>query len=413
MSIIAKKLFEVYEIEKEEKFFEDFRLLALALNEITLPDRIKAVNSKEKFATKWKIPKEKAIREYKWIEYNTFGLHALIFDVDYKIGLDRLKSLINQKIGVAPTWVCLTDKGAQFGFILNSYIAFKHEKAIKLALLIKKEITKLIKADVNGSHRLKGFWRNPLRHDFLFEDVRCSLPDFYHILPKPKSKRKKSNTQKFRSEIVARKIAENRFGFEKGNRNDWLFRIGMLQSKNKSWGDNEEEVRRLLISIMYEVSTPDSGLLPHTEIRAMAKSIAGYNREGKNRVGGNFSLPPENFKRGAMRFKPIFDEYGSLSPDDYEKVIKERQRKSATRTNKIIAKNGDKKMTREENMRKVTKARAEAKKRKVFNALSGLFADDFKKKNGKWNVTKIAKELNLTRNTTAKYVAEFEAQKQK
>jgi len=33
-----------------------------------------------------------------------------------------------------------------------------------------------------------------------------------------------------------------------------------------------------------------------------------------------------------------------------------------------------------------------------------MFANDLKKKNGKWNIAKIAKELNLSVNTVKKYL---------
>ena len=65
---------------------------------------------------------------------------------------------------------------------------------------------------------------------------------------------------------------------------------------------------------------------------------------------------------------------------------------------------GEYKMTRIENMKKVNQERAEEKKRKILNATSGMFAEDLKKKNGKWNIAKIAKELNLSVNTVKKYL---------
>jgi len=62
------------------------------------------------------------------------------------------------------------------------------------------------------------------------------------------------------------------------------------------------------------------------------------------------------------------------------------------------------KMTRTENIIKVNKARAEEKKRKILNITSGMFADDLKKKNGKWNIAKISKELNISYDTVKKYL---------
>jgi hypothetical protein len=62
------------------------------------------------------------------------------------------------------------------------------------------------------------------------------------------------------------------------------------------------------------------------------------------------------------------------------------------------------KMTRADNMLKVTKAEAEKNERLVKNAISGLMATEYKKPNGKWNVSKLSKELKLARNTVMKYL---------
>lgn len=69
-----------------------------------------------------------------------------------------------------------------------------------------------------------------------------------------------------------------------------------------------------------------------------------------------------------------------------------------------ITKKERSKMSREEHIKKVHKARAEETERKILNITSGMFADDLKKKNGKWNISKIARELNLSVNTVKKYL---------
>jgi len=67
---------------------------------------------------------------------------------------------------------------------------------------------------------------------------------------------------------------------------------------------------------------------------------------------------------------------------------------------------GEYKMTRIENMKKINTERAEEKRRKILNAISGMFADDYKKKNGSWHIGKIAKDLNITEKTVKKYLPE-------
>ena len=66
-------------------------------------------------------------------------------------------------------------------------------------------------------------------------------------------------------------------------------------------------------------------------------------------------------------------------------------------------------MSRRENMIKVRENEALKTKQKIFNILSNnMFIDDYKKKNGKYNISKIAKDSKTSRNTTMKYIKEFE-----
>ena len=62
------------------------------------------------------------------------------------------------------------------------------------------------------------------------------------------------------------------------------------------------------------------------------------------------------------------------------------------------------KMTRAENMKRISMQKEEENRRKILNLITGLYAEDYKKKNGKWNITKIANDLNLHRNTVSKHL---------
>ena len=66
-------------------------------------------------------------------------------------------------------------------------------------------------------------------------------------------------------------------------------------------------------------------------------------------------------------------------------------------------------MTRQERARSNSIARAEKARKTVINTLTGLYASEYKKKNGKWHIGKIAKATNLDRDTVSKYVREWEA----
>lgn len=62
------------------------------------------------------------------------------------------------------------------------------------------------------------------------------------------------------------------------------------------------------------------------------------------------------------------------------------------------------KMTRIENMKKLHLQKENLNRKKVNNIISGLFADDYKKKNGKWNSLAISKALSLDPRTVRKYI---------
>ena len=65
-------------------------------------------------------------------------------------------------------------------------------------------------------------------------------------------------------------------------------------------------------------------------------------------------------------------------------------------------------MTRTENMHRINTEKVDKNYKKVANILTGLFNDEYKKKNGKWHIMKIAEELSMSRNTVSKYIKEFE-----
>lgn len=65
--------------------------------------------------------------------------------------------------------------------------------------------------------------------------------------------------------------------------------------------------------------------------------------------------------------------------------------------------------TRQQNMIKLNKDKAAKAKRVIFGLLSGLTSFEYKKPSGKWNVSKLAKDSKLARDTVYKYLAEYES----
>jgi len=63
-------------------------------------------------------------------------------------------------------------------------------------------------------------------------------------------------------------------------------------------------------------------------------------------------------------------------------------------------------MTRQERARSNAKAKAEKARKAVINA-TGLYADEYKKVNGKWHIGKIVSATGVSRNIVAKYLKEW------
>jgi len=70
------------------------------------------------------------------------------------------------------------------------------------------------------------------------------------------------------------------------------------------------------------------------------------------------------------------------------------------------------KMSRQDHIKKVNEQRKNIARNKIINTITGILAEtEYKKKNGKWNISKLAKDLNLNRNTVSKYIKEYEENK--
>ena len=86
------------------------------------------------------------------------------------------------------------------------------------------------------------------------------------------------------------------------------------------------------------------------------------------------------------------------------------------RTGKRVRKIKDDKelaVTRRERALSNAKAQYEKAHRKILNATTGIFANEYKKKDGSWNILRLARELNMSKNTIKKHLKEIEPQTQK
>jgi len=64
--------------------------------------------------------------------------------------------------------------------------------------------------------------------------------------------------------------------------------------------------------------------------------------------------------------------------------------------------------TRQEHAKTMAQTKALKAKTKVINAITGLMAETYKKKNGSWNAKAIANDLKMSQPTVAKYIREYQ-----
>ena len=61
-------------------------------------------------------------------------------------------------------------------------------------------------------------------------------------------------------------------------------------------------------------------------------------------------------------------------------------------------------MTRKENMIKLNEKKFNEARKKIMNMITGMFANEYKKKNGTWNIMKLSKDLKMSRTTITKHL---------
>jgi len=66
-------------------------------------------------------------------------------------------------------------------------------------------------------------------------------------------------------------------------------------------------------------------------------------------------------------------------------------------------------MTRKERAISNAKAKAEKTRKAVLNVVTGMFADEYKKKSGAWHIGKISQATGVNEKTVSKYLKEFQA----
>jgi hypothetical protein len=231
--------------------------------------QIKSSNSKEELEEF--IPQKDtfvALHD-KFLRYGTRRATSfLIIDVDNNnTPFETYYKEIVLKLGLAPNWLLKTDKGFHLGFILKTPLWLNNIVAVQKAQAIKKHLTQLLNADISGSHRLIGYWRNPLVHKSKFDLKLHSLEELEALfLKRPKETEFPKLINNFSMKTKSKVL--NPKEFHLGNRNNYLFStvIGMLYNGVIK----SDEVLRTLVNI-------NNNELDIKEVQKIAKSILKYN----------------------------------------------------------------------------------------------------------------------------------------
>lgn len=399
------------ELKKYNEDYDNFQELRTLLIK-NLPPKIVGFNSKEEFNIRYELTTIIQLKHKKWIEYNQDWLNFLIIDIDNKPSKGFYPTIENTidrclEIEFEPSIILKTDNGVQVFYTLENIVKYddKWKNTLRLADHTKKLLTKLLNGDEKGSHRLKGIWRNPLTHEHYFSGLTYSLNDFKYLLD---IEYKKNNTpqvnftktikhNKIRSQIKSKK-----YDYKMGNRNDFLYYSSMIWSKNQDY--SEREIYNFLVDLQEKKSNDNNvDKLPLKELKSTSKMVYFYNINNLNIVSVHTD---KNINYGVMGFESIGIN-GQVSKEDFNKELKIRQKLSIKRTLEVRENNKEYKMTRVENMKRIGKEKEEKYYKMVVNVLTGLFHEEYQKKNGSWNSTAISKYLKIDRKVVSKHINKY------
>jgi len=367
---------------------EEYRMLFVDLVKL-LPTKTMGFTSKENFNIQIETKTTDNLHKCKWIKYNQKWVNLLIIDIDNKNLEETLK--IASKLNLDPSFACSTDKGCHIFYVLSKAIKYDWEKTIKFAKDVKVALTHFLGGDKNGSHKLGEIFRNPLQNPFYYGyGEEYTLNDFKDLCVKYNqinyTPQKKFDTYKNKA-----KRFNQKFNFKSGNRNNYLFYFGMLESRNKNFSLEQ------IIDLLHKIQKREShNVLDNIEVSKIAQSIKNYNDNGTNNIT-KLNLKNE----GIMEFDTI----SNLSEEDYQKEVKRRQKEGAKYTNEKLknkGKNMDKRIAHAKRLNQIKETKNRAK---ILDFIShNLLIEDYKKKNGKWNIIRMVEPLGLSRHTIKRHL---------
>ena len=262
----------------------------------------------------------------KFIKYGTKRATSfIIIDIDgVNATLDEYTKEISYKLnGYEPSWITKTDKGFHIGFILENPLWLNNKIEKRRVEEIKKDLTILLNGDIAGSHRLIGYWRNPLAHQSILnlklhnieELEKMAINQYFEsfsLFDKEIINNERYDNKAKNKKQIAKSNWEqiDKTGFSQGNRNNFLFNkiIGMLYNGLIT----NDEVIATLESI-------NNGKLDNKEIQKIAKSILKYN------IKPSITKSKEDKRTKGIYYQELWDN-GIHNYTENNKVQFERQK---------------------------------------------------------------------------------------
>jgi len=257
-------------------------LHALLLDNLYL-DNLQATNHKEDLQFYVKpIDRYEALHK-NFLKYGTkVATNFLIIDVDHvKTPIEQYKNEVYDKLGIAPNWILKTSKGYHVGFILKDTIFLNNTVETEKLQQTKQTMTYLLNADIAGSHRLIGYWRNPLMHKSIFNDEIYDLETIYKLTTNRfiHDVNLFNATEKTTKKIIDGKLSTkdiikinldkiDKIGFIDGNRNNYLY------TKIISFLYNGKIKNQNILDTLIKLN---NNQLQLSELKRIEKSIKKYN----------------------------------------------------------------------------------------------------------------------------------------
>lgn len=289
-------------------------------------------DSRDEYKFQKKQPRSTALAMNRWITFNESFLNLLIFDLDYLITIEEAKKLCIDRVGLEPTYICATENGVHIGYALENCVMYEWTKTIELAQRIKVAVSDALDADTKGSHRLRGFWRNPLLHIHEVSYKAYSLEDFYPVLNEFTKNNLPDRAQFVDYLKQHHRNSDVDIEYRPGNRNASLWYRSMMATNHKMAAP---QIESIVLGIHYTLSKElEYFPLDRLEVLRVARSVAKYNIEKRNMISAGTRKRVYHDNAGAMGFSPM----RGLDEDEYQAERVHRQSLSALRTARMKSK---------------------------------------------------------------------------